>query len=122
MAMFLIATDVFAYQIITEDTQVYEFENGKKSQDGVKYNQVYEVDEKEGTLALKGTDQVYTIMHKGNGNLTATRIRPEGDELVAFKNDGTYSFFMTSYIPKPGETSYIHFDLLAFGTYIIKER
>lgn len=84
MAMFLIATDAFAYQIITEDTRVYEFENGKKSQDGVKYNQTYEVDGKEGTLTLKGTDQVYTIIYKKNGNLTATRIRYA---LIAYKKN-----------------------------------
>lgn len=117
----LLTTNAFASQITTEDIRVYEFKNGKKSQAGVKYNNVYEFNEKEGTLALVDTEQIYTILYNKNGNLTAMRFRDQGEELITFKNDGTYSFFMTTYLPEPIMGTQSHFEVLAFGNYTVKE-
>lgn len=120
VSMFL-TVNVFASQITTEDVRVYEFVNGKKSQAGVKYNNIYEVNKEEGTLTLVGTEQIYTILYNKKGNLTAIRLREQGEELITFKNDGTYSFFMTTYIPEPIMGAQGHFEVLAFGNYTVKE-
>ena len=116
-----LTVNAFAYQVTTKDTRVYEFVNGKENKEGVKYNNIYEVNEKEKTITLIDADQIYTILYKSDGNLTAIRVRPQGEEIIAFKNDGTYSLFMTTYIPAEIAGVHGHFEVLAFGSYTMKQ-
>ncbi|MFC1699916.1 hypothetical protein ACFL1I_08210 [Candidatus Omnitrophota bacterium] len=128
-----------AYQIKTKDTYAYEFKDGKKTlKGGAIYNCIYEVNEEKKIITLlsavttlegktrdtaEGNDkQIYDIAYKQNGNLTAIWFRPQGEEVIAFKSDGTYCILVTTFLPKiPGTTLDIDgfYTNLVFGNYTV---
>lgn len=133
----LFEADVFAYQIEARDKYTYEFKDGQITlKKGLKYECIYEVNKEEKIITqltavttiegetvdtAKGYEkQIYNIISDTDGNLTATRLRPQGEEIIAFKNDRTYCFFVTTYLTgTPAAIVEIKgfYSILTFGNY-----
>lgn len=121
MVLCFITGIAYALQIETHDTAVYEFRNGKQLTKGIKQGFIYDVDLEKGTIEIKGEQDIYKIVSAENGNITAVRIRPQGEEMFVFKNDGTYCLFLTNYFPEKVMGVQGFFTNLFFGEYTMRE-
>jgi len=107
-------------EIKTSDNYVYEFRDGIQKAKGVKQTFTYDVDIEKATIKLRGEPDTYKIISVENRNITAIRIRPQGEEMFVFKNDGTYCLFLTIYFPEEAVGVKGFFTNLFFGNYTIK--
>ena len=111
-----INTNAFAYQIQATDKITYEYRNGKPEGKGIPQNWIFEVDEENRTIkeiravatykgatvdVAEGQDTgFYTIIYNSDGRIVAAKIIGQGVEILEFRNNGTYTAFLSTTIPK----------------------
>lgn len=138
--MFLVATNAFAYRIHATDKTTYEYRNGKPEGKGIPQNWIFEVDEENRTIkeisavaTYKGTTVdvaegqdtgFYTIIYISDGRIVAAKIIGQGVEILEFRNNGTYTAFLSTTIPKVEDVTWDidgTYTVVGFGIYEIKK-